>query len=91
MKGDRFLRELTDRAGLHSESFPGITLLELSGADRLVVENHRRVMGYTPKCVLLMASFGKLRIEGDALVIASLERGQLLIRGRIRTVSVGEG
>ena len=91
MKGDRLFRDLTERAGLHTESFPGITLLELSGDDRVLVENHRRVMGYTPQCILLRTNFGKTKIEGEHLVIASMERGQLLIRGRVRSVLLEEG
>lgn len=91
MKGDRFLRGLTERAGLHAESFPGITLLELSGDDRILVENHRKVLGYTPKGIILQTTFGLAKIEGENLVIASMERGQLLIRGRVRAVLMEEG
>ena len=67
------------------------TRLTANSSRELLIENHRGILEYGEEYILLSASFGSLSIEGENLEAAALRRGQILIRGRIRSISFGGG
>jgi len=91
VKRGKMLRTITEKAGLHSEPIPGIPLLELNGDDRILIENHKCVMGYSEKEILIRVSFGVLRIVGDEMVLACVKKEQLVIHGMIDSICLLRG
>ena len=91
MKKGKLLRGLTERAGLYGEPLPGIPLLELSGDDRVLIENHKCVNSYSPEEISVRVTFGMIHIRGIALVLACVGKDQLVIHGRIDAITVDRG
>lgn len=67
------------------------TLAELYGNERLLVEQHRGILGYGSECIRIGTSFGCLTVEGEALRLCCMSRSQLVIRGTIRAVRMEGG
>lgn len=91
MKRNTVLRRITEKAGLPAESISGVPLLELNGDDRILVENHICVMGYSEREILIRVSFGCIKIQGAGMVLACLKREQLVIHGKVESVSIIRG
>ena len=88
MKQAKLLRSFTEKAGLHMETLSDLPLLELCGEDRILVENHKCVVGYTEREIIIRVSFGLIEISGEALEISRANKEQLIIYGRIRNISL---
>lgn len=67
------------------------TLVEILGMDRVLVEQHRGIVGYGEEEILVNASFGLVRILGRELRLCCMSREQLVIRGRIGSVILEGG
>ena len=60
------------------------TLAEVYGTDRVLVEQHRGIRGYSTEQIRIGATFGLLVVEGEDLRLCCMSRSQLVIRGTIR-------
>lgn len=67
------------------------TLVELCGNDRVLIEEHRGILGYGDEEIRVGASFGVAVIEGLDLRLCCMSRSQLVIRGRICCVRTEAG
>lgn len=67
------------------------TLVELYGNERVLVEQHRGILSYGEEMIRVGTSFGCLTVEGHGLRLCCMSRSQLVIRGRIGGVRMGEG
>lgn len=77
---------LTEPEGLKPK-----TLVELYGAERLLVEHHGGIRSYGTERIRIAATFGCLVVEGRELRLCCMSRTQLVIQGRIDCVSVERG
>lgn len=68
---------------LEPEGIRARTLAELYGSERLLVEQHRGILGYSTECIRIGASCGQLVVEGQGLRLCCMSRSQLVIRGKI--------
>ncbi len=66
------------------------TLAELYGTERLLVEQHRGILGYGTECIRIAATFGQLVVEGEDLRLCCMSRSQLVIRGKLRSLRAEE-
>ena len=64
------------------------TLAEVYGMDRLLVEQHRGIIGYSTASIRIAATYGTLIVEGEALRLCCMSRSQLVIRGYVRSVKM---
>lgn len=80
----RLLRE----ADVHSQPLPWVPLVELAGDRRVLIENHRGVVEYTPGRIGIRVAFGTLTVWGEGLEIGRMTRQRLVIHGKIRTVTL---
>lgn len=62
------------------------TLVELYGNERVLIEEHRGILGYGEEEIRVGTSFGMAVIEGLELRLCCMSRSQLVIRGRIACV-----
>ena len=85
------LRMLAERAELHAEALPGVPLVEISGDDRVLIENHICVAGYREGQILVRFSYGMLQICGTGMTLACAKREQLVIHGKIDSITLLRG
>lgn len=88
MDKGKMLRKLTEKAGLYAEAIPGVPLLELCGEDRVLIENHISVAGYTENEVLIRVCYGLLQIKGESLILTKVNKEMLLICGGIVSIEI---
>lgn len=84
----RIMELLADRAELETEPMPAQSIIELAGDQRVLVENHRGVSAYSSERILINVGFGTVCICGCGLRLIRMTKEQLVIRGRIDTVSL---
>ena len=87
-KTSGFWERLAARAELDTEPVPAQPIIEIGGDTRVLVENHRGVQAYCPEEIRIGLRFGQVRICGHNMVLTRMSREQLLIRGKIDTVSL---
>lgn len=88
MKARILARKVTEKLGLHAETLPGITVVELCGDDRVFVENYINVVSFSSETVKLVGSFGVISVCGNSLCLDFLEKDRLLVLGRIECIHV---
>ena len=81
-----WVRRLTQ--GLEGESLPGMTVAELAGDRRILVEGHRGVTEYSPCRVTVKVGYGELSVYGCDLQLRQMSKVQLVICGRIDGVEL---
>lgn len=87
-KAYRFLERLADRAELETEPLPMQPIVEIAGDRRVLVENHGGVRAYSNEKILINVRFGVVCICGCGLELIRMTKEQLIIRGRIDSVSL---
>ena len=76
-----WVRRLTQ--GLEGESLPGMTVAELAGDRRVLVEGHKGVTEYCPTRVTVKVGYGELSVSGCGLELRQMSKVHLVICGRI--------
>ena len=66
------------------------TLVEIYGMERVLVEQHRGIVGYGTECIRIGTSYGILVVEGVGLRLCCMSRAQLVIRGKILSLRMEE-
>lgn len=64
------------------------TLVELYGNERVLVEQHKGIVGYGSERIRIGATFGVLEVTGEGLRLCCMSPSQIVIRGRIDGVRV---
>ena len=81
-----WVRRLTQ--GLEGESLPGVTVAELAGDRRVLVEGHRGVTEYTPSRVTVKVGYGELSVCGCGLELRQMSKVHLVVCGRIDSIEL---
>ena len=81
-----WVRRLTQ--GLEGESLPGMTVAELAGARRVLVEGHRGVTEYSPSRVTVKVGYGELSVSGSGLELRQMSKVHLMLCGRIDSIEL---
>lgn len=76
---------------LPGEPILGTPLVEIFGNCRVLIENHKGVIGYSACEICVRTGFGTYSVCGDKLEIASMTKHQLVIVGTIESVSLTKG
>lgn len=77
-----------ERLGLPGESLPGQVLVEITGENRVLIENHRGVREYSRERIGVNVSYGILQVCGSCLELRCMSRENLVICGRIDGVTL---
>ena len=85
-QGENILDTLADMMGADSTPLPGKLLVEICDQKRVVVENHRGVIGYSCNEVQVKLCRGCLCIGGVDLSIHKMSKEQLVVTGRIDSI-----
>lgn len=87
-KGRYFLERLTDEADLSAEPMPGQPIVEIAGDRRVLIENHFGVKAYSRERIVVKVKFGFVSVCGCSLELMRMTREQLVIRGKIDSVTL---
>lgn len=68
-----------------------LPVVELGGDRRVLIEHHRKICRYTREEILVAMEYGQLRIQGQGLELAQISLAQLVITGRIDSLSLERG
>ena len=89
MKGnENLLQRLTDKVDLAGEPLPGQTVVEIAGDNRILIENYCAVREYSPQKIDIRVKYGTVIVCGCGLELRRMTKEQLIISGRIDTVSL---
>ncbi len=91
MKDMSFWERLTMGMDLPGESVPTLPLIEIAGEHRVLVENHKGVIGYGDHEICVKVKFGHIKVSGSQLMLSKLTKQQLVISGSIDSVSLCRG
>ena len=76
-------QRLTEGMDLSGETLPGMTVAELAGDRRVLIEGHRGVTEYCRDRVTVKVGYGWLRVTGCGLELRQMSKERLVIAGRI--------
>ena len=80
---DRLTEGLDISADVNMES-----IVEMAGDRRVLIEHHRGIRKYQPDCIIIKVKFGAVAVCGCGMEIARMTKEQLVITGRIDSVTV---
>ena len=69
-----------------SEALSKMPIVELAGQNRLLIENHQGVLGYSLVEIRVRVSYGCICITGDDLRLMQMSKEQLVIGGRVDAI-----
>ena len=84
----RILIRILDTTQLEADIKPGVSILEMINNERLLIEKHKSVIGYTADKIVISMLYGQLYVSGQGLHLAKLGRDQLVINGKIQSITV---
>lgn len=87
-KGESLWQRFAEHADLEEEAMPGQTIVELAGDNRVLIENHFGVKGYSREKIVVKVKFGFVHVCGGCLELTRMTKEQLVIRGRIDQVAL---
>ena len=90
-RGHGFWDHLAKDTELTSGIFPAQSLVEIAGESRVLLENHLGVVAYSNEEIVIKVKFGTVSVCGCGLEMIRLTMEQLVIRGRIDSVSLHRG
>ena len=87
-KGEGLWERLAQMAELPGEGIPGQSMVELLGESRVLIEGHRGVREYSREKIGVNVIYGTVCICGCNLELAHMTAQQLVIRGKIDTITL---
>ncbi len=88
MRRKRLLERVTAVTDMTSQSIPGLPVLELTGGNRVLIENHQGVTGYSDVMICVKVRYGCLEINGSRLSLAYMSKERLIITGKINEIKL---
>ena len=78
--------QVADAMQLHGEPLPGVSLVEIAGDCRVLIEYHKGVIKYDRQQICIKTTYGHVVVCGCNLTLMEMTRTQLIITGRIRAI-----
>lgn len=88
MKRRNVLEQMLIKAELPGEVLPGMPLIEIVGNGRVLIEKHAGVCSYNQCEIAVNIRNGCVRVCGEKLELTQMTRDQLVIIGKISSVSL---
>ena len=86
MEKENWAQRLTERMDLPGETLPGMSVAELAGDRRVLIEGHRGVTEYCRERISVKVSYGWMSIQGCGLELRQMSKQQLVVSGRIDAI-----
>lgn len=78
--------DIADRLDLPGEALLGSAKLTLTANRRALVENHCGILEYGPEQIQVSVKRGKIVLRGSNLRLTAMNKGELLICGKLQSV-----
>ncbi len=88
---NKLSERMTKLLELPGELADGVTRLTLTGAERVLIENHKGLLDYTEDTVEVSGGRLRLRVRGEDLILRGMNGEELLVTGHIFGVEVEGG
>lgn len=88
---ENILERIARNADLHTEPIPRLPLVELSGEQRVLIENHHGVILYSGTEIRVRVSYGAVRVCGRSLRLQQMTRERLVITGCMDCIQLDRG
>ena len=88
MQSMNWLQRLADSMDMAEESLPGVPVIEIAGDQRVLIEGHNGVTGYSNEQISINVQNGTVFICGRKLELIKMTREQLVIAGWIESVQL---
>lgn len=88
---DKMVTQFHRNTELTGAVLPGMSLLELSGDQRILLENHCGITCYSHREIRIKVKFGQLCVSGCNLELMQMSSSQLVITGNISSIHVFRG
>ena len=85
---NRFLKTAVNFGGLCTEQLPGIPLIEICDRNRVLIENHKGVISYDCKEILVKVRYGYICVCGENLKLSKMSKEKLVIKGNVCAVTM---
>lgn len=79
----KFMENIAERLELPAEALGSVPKMTLTGNTRLLIENHRGLLGYTEECLEVSGGRLRIRVRGEGLRLRAMDADSLLISGTI--------
>lgn len=89
MKGNRKLRAtFAANEQINYELLPGVPIIEICDQERVLIENHRGIIGYGCNEVRVKVRYGCVCVCGHQLKLMRMSKTKLVITGKICGVTL---
>ena len=89
-EGAKWVEKLRHQMAMSPEPMPGLPLVEIAGHSRVLIENHRGVIGYSREEIRVRVNYGEIAVSGSCLELNRMSRELLVITGNVSCVSLRE-
>ena len=86
MKKSKILSHLNRQEMMHK-----LPLVEVAGHNRVLIENHQGVIGYSTEEIQIKVCYGRIALTGCKLNFAQINKEQLVVTGEIRGITLCRG
>lgn len=69
-------------------SLPGISLVEICGQNRILIENHHGIAAYDEQKIQIKVSYGEIAVLGQNLKLRNMRKERLVITGKICCINL---
>ena len=84
---NRFLKFCAD-SSFDAAALPGLSLVEICGSKRVLIENHRGIVSYECNEIRVNVKDGHICVAGEGLMISKMSKERLVIVGKIHCVKL---
>ncbi|MBR1658687.1 MAG: sporulation protein [Oscillospiraceae bacterium] len=84
----KLLERLAAGLDLPAEALAGTPRVTLTGAERVLIENHHGLLHYSDSAVEVGGSGSHVRVRGDGLLLRAMNGEMLLVTGTIFGVDI---
>ena len=88
MANSNWIQKITDHADLIGETLPGVPIVEISGDNRVLIENHNGVIAYSREQICAKVQYGTVTICGKYLEFTRMTQELLVVSGDIEGISI---
>ena len=90
-KMNRVLSRLAEGMDLPGEPIPGMSIVELLGTERVLIERHKGITTYGDSQIRVRVSFGSVLVKGEKLFMSQMTARQVVIMGLIQGIDIERG
>lgn len=87
-RAHRMLERAAEEMDISGQPIPGQPIIEVAGDRRVLIENHFGITQYCAEKICVKVRYGHITICGCNLVLSKMTRDQLIVMGRIDSVSI---